>query len=270
MGVLVTLRSCDALLAEAESLPVGGWNLSVLGDRISIGPLPWDFDETVVNHARAAPDLLDLGTGGGEWLASLRYRPPRTVATEGWPPNVDVAGGRLRPLGITVVATEPAPDNVDQIGGEAGGAGRLPFPSGSFALVTSRHESFVASELARVLVPGGTFLTQQVGGDYGDFYDALELPRPPSRKRRWDLGLAREQLARAGLRVVDSAEGTEVTTFADVGAFAWYLRLIPWTVEGFSIATHRPQLERLHERIAADGPLTIRLPAFWLKALKQA
>jgi hypothetical protein len=59
-----------------------------------------------------------------------------------------------------------------------------------------------------------------------------------------------------------------VTSFADIGALAWYLKLIPWTVEGFSIETHRLQLERLHERIAANGPLSMRLPAFWLKAVK--
>jgi SAM-dependent methyltransferase len=253
-------------LKEEDMLPVEGWDLGALGDRISIAPPPWDFDQTVVRHARAAPDLLDIGTGGGEWLASLAHRPPRTVATEGWPPNVDVAGRRLRPLGITVVACEPAPDNVDQVPDEP--RGRLPFPSGSFALVTSRHESFVASEIARVLVRDGVFLTQHVGGDYGDFYEALELPRPPVPQRRWGLTLAGEQLASAGLRAVSSDEGTEVTSFADIGALAWYLKLIPWTVEGFSIETHRLQLERLHERIAANGPLSMRLPAFWLKAVK--
>jgi SAM-dependent methyltransferase len=237
-----------------------------LGDRISIAPLPWDFDATVVSHARAAPDLLDIGTGGGEWLASLEHRPPRTVATDGWPANVDVAAARLRPLGVTVVANEPAPDNVDQVPGEQ--RGRLPFASDSFALVTSRHESFVASEIARVLVADGIFLTQQVGGDYGDFYDALELARPPAPERRWGVPLAEEQLAAAGLPVVDSDGGTEVTSFADVGALAWYLKLIPWTVENFSVEMYRPQLERLHERIAADGPLTVRLPGFWLKAVK--
>jgi SAM-dependent methyltransferase len=264
--VVVERTSFDALLTDADALPVGGWDLSALGDRISIAPLPWDFDETVADAARATSDLLDIGTGGGEWLASLAHRPARTVATEGRPPNVDVAGRRLRRLGITVVATEPAPDNVDQVPEES--RGRLPFPSDSFALVTSRHESFVASEVGRVLVPGGTFLTQQVGGDYGDFYDALELSRPPVQSRRWTVRLAEEQLAGAGLRVVDSREATGVTSFADVGAFAWYLKLIPWTVRNFSIEMHRPQLERLHERIAADGPLNARLPAFWLKAVK--
>jgi SAM-dependent methyltransferase len=263
---VVAQTSFDALVTEAEALPVDGWDLSALGDRISIAPMPWDFDETVTRHAHATADLLDIGTGGGEWLASLAHRPARTVATEGWPPNVDVAGRRLRPLAVTVVATEPAPDNVDQVPDES--RGRLPFPSDSFALVTSRHESFVASEIARVLVPEGTFLTEQVGGDYGDFYEALELARPPVLRRRWTLPLAEEQLASAGLRIVDSGEGTEVTSFSDVGTLAWYLKLSPWTVENFSIETHRSQLERLHRRIAVDGPLRVRLPAFWLNAVK--
>jgi hypothetical protein len=120
-----------------------------------------------------------------------------------WPPNVDVAGRRLRPLGVTVVAAEPTPDNVEQVPDEP--RGPLPFPSESFALVTSRHESFVASEIARVLVRDGVFLTEQLGGDYGDFYEALELPRPPAPERSWDLSLVGEQLAGTGLRVIDSA-----------------------------------------------------------------
>jgi cyclopropane fatty-acyl-phospholipid synthase-like methyltransferase len=68
-------------------------------------PLPWDYTATVLEHARRSPDLLDLGTGGGEWLAALPYRPARTVATEAWPPNVSVARGRLKPLGTEVVRT---------------------------------------------------------------------------------------------------------------------------------------------------------------------
>lgn len=256
----------DALVAEAEAYPRSGWDLTALGDRIKVAQPPWDFTQIVARHARSAEDLLDIGTGGGEWLASLARRPARTVATESWPPNVEIAGRRLRVLGVTVVASEPAPDNVDQSDDEP--RGKLPFPTESFALVTSRHESFVPSEIARVLVDGGVFLTQQVGGDYGDFYDVLELPHPPAPARRWDLALASSQLAHAGLHVVDSGEGTEVTSFADVGAFVWYLKMIPWTVEGFSVDTHRRALERLHKRIAEDGPLRVTLPAFWLKATK--
>ena len=37
-------------------------------------------------------------------------------------------------------------------------------------------------------------------------------------------------------------------TFADIGAFSWYLSVIPWMVPGFTIDEHRAQLLRLHER----------------------
>ncbi|MBM2822035.1 MAG: Methyltransferase [Thermoleophilia bacterium] len=220
----------------------------------------------VLVRARQSPDLLDMGTGGGESLARLSYRPPRTIATESWPPNLGVARARLRPLGITVVRVEAAPENADQEPDET--RGRLPFPAESFALVSNRHESFVASEVARVLRREGVFVTQQVGGRYEDFYDALGLPSPPVPSRLWDLRLAARQVEAAGLRIVDSGQGVEVTSFADVGAFAWYLKAIPWTVADFSIEDHRAELERLHERIRATGPVTVRQPTFWLEATK--
>ena len=115
-----------------------------------------------------------------------------------------------------------------------------------------------------MLSVGGTFVTEQVGGDYGDFYEALGLPRP--HVRCFDRALATQQLERAGLTVIDSNGAVEEATFADVGAVAWYLRLIPWTVDGFSVRRHYDRLIRLQERIEREGPLTARLPAFWLVA----
>jgi SAM-dependent methyltransferase len=254
------------LLEEAEAHALEGWDFSWLGGRMRTAPLPWNFDETVATHAQGSPDLLDMETGGGEWLARLIFRPRRTVATESWPPNVDVAGSRLRPLGITVVQDEGAPENVEQSENET--RGRLPFPSESFALISNRHGTFVAAEVARVLAPRGVFLTEQVGGDYDEFYDALDLPHPTDRRREWNVQLATEQLERAGLRVTESADALEETTFADVGAFAWYLKAIPWVVAGFSVATHRAPLERLQARIDDRGPITVRQPAFWARAVK--
>jgi hypothetical protein len=78
----------NALLDEAERQPFVGWDFSWLRGRLDSQPLPWDYTATVVEHARNSSDLLDLGTGGGEWLAELSYRPPRTVATEAWGPNL--------------------------------------------------------------------------------------------------------------------------------------------------------------------------------------
>lgn len=103
----------EELLAEAAAQPFSGWDFSWLGDRLITEGPGWDFEATVERYARATPDLLDMGTGGGEWLAGLTYRPSRTVATEGWPPNVAVAQRRLAPLGIEVFDAGGGPDNVD-------------------------------------------------------------------------------------------------------------------------------------------------------------
>lgn len=92
----------DALIEEADQRSFVGCDVSYHG-RISTIP-PWDFAAIVDAHSRASPDLLDLGTGGGEWLSRLPYRPTRTVVTEGWVPNVSVARTRLEPLGIDGIA----------------------------------------------------------------------------------------------------------------------------------------------------------------------
>ena len=72
----------DTLLLEVERQPFEGWNFDWLAGRLDSDPLPWNYTAAVLERALGSPDLLDLGTGGGEWLASLAYRPALTVATE--------------------------------------------------------------------------------------------------------------------------------------------------------------------------------------------
>jgi SAM-dependent methyltransferase len=262
-------RTFDDLLGEAERQAFVGWDFTWLAERRRVQPPPWDFAALVADRARRSRHLLDLGTGGGEWLSRLPYQPVLTVATEAWAPNVPIAAKRLRPLGISVIQVHGARDNADQGGVES--SGRLPFLSASFALVSTRHEAFVAAEVARVLVAGGRFLTQQVGhGDADDFYDLLGLPRPPVLSRTWTLSLATTQVEDAGLEVLASGESEEQTDFLDVGAFAWYLKAISWTVPAFSIASFRPRLAELHDRLRTVGPLVVRQPRFWLEARRPA
>lgn len=261
----------DRLLEDAARQPFTGWDFSWLAGRMRVDPLPWDFEALAAERARQSPDLLDMGTGGGERLSRLPDRPTLTVATEAWAPNVPIAARRLGPLGIAVVHDEGAPDNADQETDRSsrGITGRLPFRDASFHLVTNRHEAFVASEVARILVPGGCFLTQQIENAWADdFYRLLDLPAPPPPPRHWNLALAVAQVAAAGLQVVARGEADERRAFLDVGALAWYLKVIPWAIPGFSIDAFRSHLTRLHDRIAAEGPLEVRMPHFWLDARK--
>lgn len=173
------MPSLADLLEEAKGRPLAGWDLSCDG-RIGYAA-PWDFEAIVDAWIGSSPDLLDMGTGGGEWLSRRPFPKDRTAATEAWPPNVPLAQAKLAPLGARVVAVADAPDNSDQA--EALALPALPFADAAFHLIVNRHEAFVASEVARVLAPGGRFVTQQVGPELAAPFRALLGARRRLRRR---------------------------------------------------------------------------------------
>lgn len=253
----------ESLLTEAEQTPTEGWDLARFGARLHETHPTWDYWDMVRSLAAGAASMLDVGTGGGELLARrCPNRPPLTVAAESWPPNVPVAARRLRPLQVAVVQTEGAPDNHSQAPDEAGG--RLPFRDGAFELVIDRHEAFNPREVARVLAPGGTFLTQQVGTDYRELHELVGIPWPPTQ--RLTLDLVARQAEAAGLHVEASDEAEIVQTFADAGVLGWYLRQVPWAIPGFDVRRESDRLLAVHERIRRDGPVSVHLPQLWLRA----
>jgi SAM-dependent methyltransferase len=239
-----------------------------LHGRLDSQPLPWDYSATVVRHGCHSPDLLDLGTGGGEWLAALSYRPPLSVATEAWPPNVAIARARLEPLGVAVVQVQPARDNTGQP--VEGRASPLPFADEAFHLVVDRHESFDVDEVARILAPRGWFITQQVdAGNDAEYRALFGMTGPVSNAdSRWESWLP-DQLERAGLHVVERASAPLVQVIRDVGALAWGLKAIPWMVPEFSIDRYRKHLREIQARIDTDGPITVRQRRFWVRAQKR-
>lgn len=259
---MTTTRDFDALLADAVRAPVRGWDFARLGERIHSAE-PWSYTEFVREVTAGAASLLDLGTGGGEWLSSYDARPPLTIATESWPPNVRIAHRRLAPLGIPVVHTEPAPDNAPP---PISSAGRLPFRDGSFDAVVARHESYHPAEVARVLRPGGLFATQQVSTDG---YAAVRelLGQPPGIDPGWHLSAAVAQLTDVGLTMVNETAGTAETVFADVGALSWWLAAVPWAVPGFTVDRFRDQLREMHD---IGEPIAVLEPRFRLVAQRPA
>jgi hypothetical protein len=197
-------------------------------------------------------------------LARLSARAPQTVATEAWPPNVPVAGRRLQPLGVPVVQDEGARDNTEQdANGEDGG---LPFRDETFDLICNRHEAFRAAEVARLLVQGGTFITQQVDcHSYDELAQALGL-EVPTQPESW-LPVAERQVTDAGLIVQEAVRGEERIYFEDVAGIVYYLRVVSWSFPGYSLEKHRGRLRALFEDPSA-WPVTASQRQFMLVATK--
>jgi 2-polyprenyl-3-methyl-5-hydroxy-6-metoxy-1,4-benzoquinol methylase len=93
---------CNFLINEAEH-PFTRWNFSYINDRIVNNLLPWSYTSKIIPFIRKSTSLLDMGTGGGEFLSSLSPLPKKTQATEAYPPNFSIAKKNLKPLGVKVL-----------------------------------------------------------------------------------------------------------------------------------------------------------------------
>lgn len=238
-----------------------GWDFSHLAGRLTEEHPPWDFEAECRAWLPGSGHVLDMGTGGGERLSALAGALPEdTVATEGWPPNLPVARARLAALSIPVAEYDA----------DARPAMAMPFADGRFDLVMNRHESFDPAELARVLRPGGRFLTQQVGGD--DFPEAHQLFGSAPRHPGFTLDQVTGWLTAAGFRIEESGTWTGTSRFHDIGALVGYFTLVPWDVpDDFSVDRYAPALLRLHAEGPARGqPTCFTSSRFWLRAVKPA
>ncbi|WP_329108098.1 class I SAM-dependent methyltransferase [Micromonospora sp. NBC_01699] len=230
----------DELVAEGVAVPVDGWDFSWFVGRATEERPSWGYSRLLGDRMSRATAAVDLQTGGGEVLATIPEPPPLLVATESWPPNVDVARRNLAPLGGRVVA--------------AADRSELPFRTGAFDLVASRHPVDTHwPEVARLLRPGGTLLSQQIGpGTVGELAEVIAGPLP-ANPRRGTAWIAAEAGA-AGLELLDLREEALRTVFHDIGAVVHFLRKVIWIVPGFTVERYRDELAALHRRIEADGP----------------
>ncbi|MFG1842514.1 class I SAM-dependent methyltransferase [Micromonospora sp. NPDC049175] len=244
----------EELIAQGAAAPVDGWGFGWLAGRATEERPSWGYARLVADRMARADAALDVDTGGGEVLAEVP-RPPRLLAaTEGWPPNVEVGRRTLRRVGATVVAVAQE--------------GPLPFRDASFDLVVSRHPVRTDwAQTARVLRPGGTFLSQQIGaGTMRELSEAILGPLPPPALRHPEHAVAAAEAA--GLRVVDLRRATLRATFADVGAVVWFLRKVIWTVPGFTVDRYRDQLRALHDRMVSEGPFVAHAQRFLIEATR--
>ena len=243
-----------AWLREEACAQIHGWDFSHIEERYEQGELPWDYRAVVKEILKPEYRILDMDTGGGEFLLRLGHPYDCTAATEGHPPNVALCKKTLLPLGIDFRAAE------------AGGP--LPFANGSFDVVINRHGSFDTEELCRVLKPGGYFLTQQVGEDNDRELVELLLPGTEKSYPEWNLRNVAEQLKNSGFEILRGEEAVVPIRFYDVGALVWFARIIEWEFPGFSVETRLDRLFKAQEVLEKQGCVEGRAHRFLVVAPK--
>ena len=242
--------------AEEDIAYVHGWDFFHIARRYSEQEdLPWDYREVIGRYLRPEGKLLDIDTGGGEFLLSLGHPHENTAATENYPPNVALCREVLLPLGVDFRPGD--------------GKERLPFGDGCFDMVINRHGDFRAEEIFRVLKPGGVFVTQQVGAENDrELVELLcgktELPFPEQY-----LHIAEWQFREAGFAVLEAEECFRPIRFFDVGALVWFARIIQWEFPGFSVDTHLEGLKKAQEILEKEGCVQGRIHRFLLAARKE-
>lgn len=244
----------DQLVDEALQQKFSGWDFHFVTERWKESPLHWNYPQIVQDHIKSEICMLDMDTGGGEMLSSFQSLPQNIYATEGYLPNVPVASTKLRPLGVKIV--------------QAWGDDPLPFENALFDLVTNRHGSFIATELHRVLKPGGFFITQQVGGKNNFELNELIQEKPKFRFSYWTLNMAVKQLTNAGFQILDQKEEFPETIITDIGALVFHLKGISWQIEDFSVEKYHDKLVQIHNTIQEKGDLRIKSHRFMIVAKK--
>lgn len=209
-------------LSEQELAHIHGWDFSYIKGRFKEEQtLNWNYKQIILSYLQYKHSLLDIDTGGGEFLLSLNHPYQNTSATEGYPPNVTLCRKTLSPLGINFQ--------------EMSQYNNMPFGDNQFDIVINRHGDYDVSELYRILKPNGLFITQQVGCDNDRELVELLLPGTPKPFPQANPSFQSELFLQQGFSIIRCEESFSPIRFFDVGALVWFARIIQWEFPEFSV-----------------------------------
>ena len=231
-------RELEEQWENEEHFAFQGWDFSHIDGRWDCPNPPWDYRLVVNTYLKDTDILLDMGTGGGEVLLTIKHPYKLTYATEAYVPNLQMCQKVLSPLGITIAQTY-----TDD---------KLPFEAEYFDFIINRHESFDLSEVDRTLRHGGYFITQQVG-NHNDKELSQKLNNFISHNPVHTMNNYVNSLMQMGYQIIETNEIHFPVKFFDVGALVYYAKIIVWGFPDFSVKTCFNKLCEYQKEIDNNG-----------------
>ena len=240
---------------EEEAYGFYGWDFTHLYGIWESVILPWVYKTIISAFLKKTDNLLDMGTGGGEFLLSLNHPYRNTYVTEAYEPNVRLCRKNLEPIGITV-----AHITKDSC---------LPFQDEMFDVIINRHESFDIDEVKRILKKNGIFITQQVGGkndsDLSERLCSHFRPQFPEH----DLNFNKKLIEKTEFKILQKNEFFGKVKFYDVGALVYFAKIIPWEFPGFQVESAQKILFQLQREVDDIGYIKGTEHRFFIVAQKK-
>lgn len=246
-----------AWLAEESIAHIKGWDFSYIEGKFKSeeDDMPWDYRAVIQKYVKTTDKILDMDTGGGEFLLSLNHPYELTSATEGYAPNVALCRETLGKLGIDFRETSDCT--------------HMPFGDNIFDVVINRHGSYDPKEIFRVLKPGGIFITQQVGEDNDRELVQRLLPRQEKSFPGHNLEKQAALFEAAGFTALEQDEKYKPIYFYDTGALVWFARIIQWEFPGFSVENCWNQLLEVEKEIRERGYVDGLVHRFYMVMQKE-
>lgn len=245
----------DIWKKEEDVAHIHGWDFSHIAKRYTEETdLPWDYEKIIKSYLKPEMRLLDIDTGGGEFLLSLQHPYENTSAAEAYPPNVKLCKETLLPLGIDFRAGD---------GKEA-----LPFDDGAFDIVINRHGDFNVKDIHRVLKNGGIFITEQVGAENDRELVELLLGRTELPFPEQYLDIACKQFRDKSFKILDAQECFRPIKFYDIGALVWFAHIIEWEFPNFSVECCKDRLLHAQQILEKNGCVEGQIHRFLLVCSK--
>lgn len=251
----MNISELKELWQSEQNYAFKGWDFSHISGRWEGENLHWDYEEIVLSYLNQNYNLLDMGTGGGEFLLTLNHPYHLTSVTESYPPNVELCKKTLSPLGITV----------KQVYEDS----NLPFDNNTFDIIINRHESFDIKEVKRILKRGGLFITQQVGGKNDSELSNLLIDNFKPQFPDHDLKNNVNKFKNEKFDILKSEEEFTKICFFDVGALVYFAKIIEWEFPNFSVDSCFENLLKAHKIIEEQKQICGTEHRFLIVAKKQ-